>query len=334
MGLRGNLAEFGAVEVFQLLASQGKTGVLRLYRTAKKAAFVFSGGEIVSTWDRSASLTDPLKTHILRKKVLPEHQAMRALRLEARADIPFAEILLREGMIDLPETARLVREQITGEVLEVLEWDQGRFEFTPEHRTKTYGPGCAVKVESVLLEAVRRFDEREPGRPKSPGDGGGPAGQKTAAGRGLREFALHGAILAMLPVAALLLSYVAVPVTPADDREPVFGIRVAQFNREREVRNLRLVLEMYRTLHDRYPKTLADLTNAGLLSGRQVSALRVHEIRYRSLRNGTRYFLHSGSYGPLVRALPASFEPRPLGLPGEGGSYGARTLPTEPPRER
>jgi hypothetical protein len=35
-----------------------------------------------------------------------------------------------------------------------------------------------------------------------------------------------------------------------------------------------------------------------------VSELRDHEIRYRALRGGNRYVLHSGGYGPLVRALP------------------------------
>lgn len=329
MGLRGNLSEFGAVEVFQLLASQQKTGMLRLFRSGARASFAFSRGEIVSTWDRSASHTDPLKTHILRKKALPKHQAMRALRHEARTDIPFVQILLREGMIDLPEAARFVREQITDEVLQILEWDQGRFEFTPEPSAKTYGPGCAVKVESVLLEAVRRFDDRQPAA------GGAPAGSSkgiegaASAVRGLRKYALHGVLLAIVPVAALLLSYVSVPVAPATETEPLLGLRVAQFNREREVRNLRLVLEMYRTLHDRYPTTLGDLMNGGLLSSRQLSALRLHEIRYRSLRNGTRYFLHSGSYGPLVRMLPASAAPRPDGIAGEGERYGARVRPVE-----
>lgn len=306
MGLKGNLSEFGIVEVLQLLAAQGKTGVLRLYRAGTRASFTFSQGSIVSTWDRGASLADPLKTYMLRNKVLPEHQAMKVLRLEARTDLPFAELVLREGLMDLPEMARLVREQITDEVRVALDWKDGRFEFIPEPSVKAYGPGCSVKVESVLLEAVHQIDETPPAETVEPPAVPTPPAEKKAEEppRAARKIFVHGVLLAALPVAALLLSYVVVPVAPAPAEEPVFGVRVAEFNREREVRNLRLVLEMYKTLHDRYPRSLGDLVSGGLLSGDQVTALRAHEIEYRALRAGTRYFLHSSKYGPLVRMLP------------------------------
>ncbi|MFH1681276.1 MAG: hypothetical protein ABIH26_11625, partial [Candidatus Eisenbacteria bacterium] len=54
----------------------------------------------------------------------------------------------------------------------------------------------------------------------------------------------------------------------------------------------------------RYPPTLADLVSAGLLRAGQVADLREHDVRYRALRGGHHYVLHSGGYGPLVRLLP------------------------------
>ena len=309
MALTGNLNDFGAMDVFQLIAGQGKTGILRLYRSGERASFVFSEGKIVSTWDRTATLADPLKTFLLRRKILPERHTMKALRLEARTDIPFAQILLREGMIDLPELQRLVREQIVNEIRGILEWNGGRFEFGPERRAVEYGPGCSIQVENVLLEAARRFDERLSGpENKIPSPDSVPSARDDRAN--WKDGILHGMFLAVLLAAALSVSYVAIPRGGAESATPLFGVRVAEFNMEREVRNLRLVLEMHRTLFDRYPESLTGLIEAGLLSTGQVAELQNREIRYRSLRGGSRYFLHSGIYGPLVRALPSrSFDP-------------------------
>jgi hypothetical protein len=155
-------------------------------------------------------------------------------------------------------------------------------------------------VESLLLQAAHEADERverasapsqpEPAAPSAPSP---------------RHPALPRAVaLALLPALCLLVSYFVAPAQRSPGEGPVLGPRVASFQTQREVRNLRLVLEMYRSLVDRYPETLADLVTAGFLSASQVSELREHEIRYRALRGGNRYVLHSGAYGPLVRALP------------------------------
>ncbi|MBM3319343.1 MAG: DUF4388 domain-containing protein [Candidatus Eisenbacteria bacterium] len=304
MSLRGNLSHFGVPDVLQLLAGQGKTGILRLERPGEKAAFVFAGGEIVSTWDRAFSSTDPLKTYILRTEALPKRHLMRGLRLEPRSELPFAQILVREGVLDLPELARILREQVREQIREVLRWEEGRFEFTQEPSVRAYGPGCAVKVESVLLQAAHEIDEdagREPPEeaPQEPLPVEKPGGRPVA-----RPGFLHALSLLLVPAAAFVLSGFLVPPASRPDDHPPFAARVVAFQTEREIRNLRLVLEMYRSLFERYPATLGDLVHAGLLSPTQVADLRNHDVRYRALRGGGHYVLHSGRYGPLVRLLP------------------------------
>ena len=61
MGLRGDLGDFAAIEVLQLLAAQEKTGVLRLYQGRNRISLVFQAGRIVSTWDRTIQFADPLR---------------------------------------------------------------------------------------------------------------------------------------------------------------------------------------------------------------------------------------------------------------------------------
>ncbi len=306
MSLRGNLVDFPVAEVLQLLAVQEKTGVLRLFGEKERIALVFEKGVIISTWDRGVTSADPLKAFIMERRILPEHMAHKAIRLEARAEYPFVEILLREGMITPVETARLVRDLVHEVVSELLTWRKGRFDFAPESEVIPYGPGCGVKVESVLLEAVRRMDESarlEPKRvfPGIPANLGKVTLNQPISFSG-RSVALHLIILALMPAAAFLLSLLFTP-SPRVTASPLLGDRVATYNSEREIRNVRIVLEMYRVVNDRYPSSLNQLVSEELLSLDRLSELYNHAIRYRPLENGKRYILFSESYKPLASLM-------------------------------
>ena len=244
--------------------------------------------------------------------------------MEARTDFPFAEILVREGMVDPPELSRLVQAQILQEVRSILAWTQGRFEFFPDPSASPYMPGVSVNVETLLLEAARQLDEADAGGDESKREE--PSRLEKLRPSSItprtRRVMAHAALLLLLPALSLLLSRSLFPAPRAAEEEPLFGERVASFHAERELRNLRLLLEMYRALHDRYPDSLGDLVEAKLLGPRRLVMLRNLEISYRSLRGGTRYFLQSGRYGPMVRSLPARAPApiRPVPEPIRSGS--------------
>lgn len=322
MGLRGELNHFSAIEVLQLLAGQKKTGVLRLYQNRKRIGLVFFEGDIISTWDRTITIADPFKEYLLRRKLLPEHQMMKALRLESRTDLPLSEILLRERILDLTALSDMIMNQILEKIREVLGWTQGQFEFFPTTAERKHIPGCQVKVEALLLEAARQYDER-------PLDNGNEAERdrpipvpSLSLSRAARRAISHAALFCVIPVAAWFLSGFLYSNPDIGGEEPLLGERIAEFSMEREVRNLRLLLEMYKALNDRYPDSLAEMTRAGLLSPRQLQNLQSRQLSYRSIRGGRRYFLQSGRYGSLVRALPESI-PLPSSAVPEPILYGS-----------
>ena len=55
MALKGNLETFRLEEILQLIASQRKTGVLKLSSGERGAALCFEEGRVVSTHEGSAS---------------------------------------------------------------------------------------------------------------------------------------------------------------------------------------------------------------------------------------------------------------------------------------
>ncbi|NNE09945.1 MAG: DUF4388 domain-containing protein [Gemmatimonadetes bacterium] len=316
MSLRGNLVDFPMAEVLQLLAVQEKTGILRIYGEKQRLSLVFDRGVIVSTWDRTLTSVDPLKAHIFKKGVLPEHLTLKALKLETRAEYPFVEILLREEMLSPDQVTDLCRELIRSVLMDVLTWEKGRFDFAPEMEVERYGPDCFVKAESILLEAAQKLDEKRAAR-------GFPGlGQTVTINKEIvlsaQTALLHGVGLLAIPFLAFLGSFLLTP-DPVELEKPILGPRVAAFSAEREMRNLRMVLEMYQVVHNRYPMSLIALVDEGLLSVDQLSELRRVEVKYRPLERGTRYILFTPEYFPLAKKLdqesaPAEWhEPEALG---------------------
>ena len=71
MPLQGNLKDFGVAEVMQLLASQEKTGILRLNGDPGRAGLVFESGQIASALDSQLSRQDPFREFLVRREIVP-----------------------------------------------------------------------------------------------------------------------------------------------------------------------------------------------------------------------------------------------------------------------
>ena len=68
MPLKGNLDTFRLEEILQLIASQRKTGVLRLGPADRRAMLVFEEGRIVSTHEPGSREPSSLEASLLRMK--------------------------------------------------------------------------------------------------------------------------------------------------------------------------------------------------------------------------------------------------------------------------
>lgn len=181
MALQGALSDFGFIEVMQLIASQEKTGILRVNGVRSREVLVFENGQVISAWDPRTTSRDPFRDFLLRREIVPRESLSRVQKAEIRSPHSFAEILLRMRVLSHGELQDAFAEHIQEKIDELVAWQRGTFEFLPQESVVRYTTEIGLKPEGLLMEAVRRADEgagtrirpdtilvRLPGAPRPP----------------------------------------------------------------------------------------------------------------------------------------------------------------------
>jgi len=159
MALQGNLRDFSATEILQLLGMQQKTGCLVLERNAERLSIFVKEGRIVSTRVPGMPADDPLLRFLLKIHRLSseQHLGLAAIHKESGRDLE--DLLLNGRYLDVEELTSYLERRIQDDVTHVVLWDSGSYRFDPQHRWDL-PVLIRLGVEGVLIEAARRVDEQ------------------------------------------------------------------------------------------------------------------------------------------------------------------------------
>jgi hypothetical protein len=168
--MKGELGLFSAAEILQLIAVQEKSGVLQVRSKGRTAVLFFDCGKIVSARDRRQSTSDPFLTHLLENGQITMDNLHRIIDVKKQQGGDTVEIMLAEQMADeakVGEWLSIYAQQI---VANMVKWEIGSYEFAatcdgmPDKRL-----GKPLRLEPLLMEALRRKDEVEQIRRFLPG---------------------------------------------------------------------------------------------------------------------------------------------------------------------
>jgi hypothetical protein len=160
MALEGNLRDFSSTEILQLIASQRKTGCLRVEDGVRRRSVYVVDGRIVSTRDGETLADDSLYRFLRRIQRLPDDQLRAIANLKDESGRDLEDLLVQGGYIEAEELERLIERQILDDLLEMIEWSRGTYQFDPERRWPQ--PVLVrLSIEASLIEAARRADERK-----------------------------------------------------------------------------------------------------------------------------------------------------------------------------
>ncbi len=162
MGMKGELGTFNVAEILQFIGSQEKSGVLRLSSKGRTAILCFDGGKIVSVKDRREGMRDPFVSYLLENDILTPQEVSKILELKEKDNRDPCEILLSERLMDEERLADLIERYTQEVVAGIIKWEGGKYEFsgcTDEVPKDTMAR--AMRLEPILMEAVRRKDEVE-----------------------------------------------------------------------------------------------------------------------------------------------------------------------------
>jgi hypothetical protein len=223
MSFSGDLEHIPLIDVIQLLQQSAKSGTLRLTGDRGSCQLGFREGFIVSanhvnTGYRIGSIL--VELGVITREALDLTLAEQALRVPHPP--PLIALLVETGRVKREAAYRGLQTLIELTIVEVLTWTHGRFEldvdqilvsdeyrYFPDH----HAPPPQVSTQSVLMEALRIFDEKKrDGTLNQPPPEGAPDAEETISADDLGLGDVES-LRRRSPSAAAA----AAPVTPRDD---------------------------------------------------------------------------------------------------------------------
>jgi len=160
MALQGNLRDFSATEILQLVASQKKTGCLMMEWNTERAVIYVQEGRIVSTRNRGQQKDDPLLLFLHKVHRLSEEQYRGILTIQRESNRDVEDLLLNGRYLDADELAGYVERQMLDDLTRIVRWEDGSYRFDPHTRWNA-PPVVRLSIEGALIEAARRVDEQK-----------------------------------------------------------------------------------------------------------------------------------------------------------------------------
>lgn len=159
MALQGNLRDFSASEILQLLGTQKKTGCLTLERADQSALVYVLDGRVVSTRAPGLAKNDPLLAFLRGAHRLSDEQQRGILTIQRESARDLEDLLLNGRYLDAEELAGFVERQVLDQLMRLVRWEDGTYRFDPRMRWP-HPPLVRLSIEGILMEVARRSDEQ------------------------------------------------------------------------------------------------------------------------------------------------------------------------------
>ncbi len=160
MALQGNLRDFSAMEILQLVGSQKKSGCLVMEWNTEKVVVWTVEGRIFSTRQPGLSRTDPLAAFLMQVNRLTDEQFRGLLAIQKESGRDFEDLLVNGRYVEAEELAPLIERQIMDDIMRLVRWENGSYRFDPVARWPGE-PVVRLSMEGVMIEAARRMDEQK-----------------------------------------------------------------------------------------------------------------------------------------------------------------------------
>ena len=158
MALKGTISEFAVADIFQLVVSQKKTGVLSLRDKNQVVELHLQEGCILACQDDSRPRDKKLGQLLVRGGFISEEECSHALALQDTKGRRLGELIVAQGLLELATVRSLAEVQVFETVFEVFSWREGEYEFRNQGLVNGQ-TGLRLLGEEVLLEGVRYLDE-------------------------------------------------------------------------------------------------------------------------------------------------------------------------------
>ncbi len=159
MALEGSLRDFGLADILQLIFFQRKTGVLNLEGKLDKIRLLFIDGRIVGAESKRRTEANRLGKVLAKKGLFTEEELQTMLEEQQKSNLRLGNFLVRKGIVKREEIEDIVEGQIKETVIQIFNWKEGTYEFTPQAIPVDKDIPISIDTQHLLMEGLRIVDE-------------------------------------------------------------------------------------------------------------------------------------------------------------------------------
>ncbi len=166
--MQGKITDFSIPDIFQLIASQGKSGSLLIKGTEKESVFLFSDGLIVDLQPDRRDPSGMLGAMLVDAGLITGEQLARILASRERGGKKLGEALVEKGMISGETLARYLSLQIKESLFDILNLKEGEYRFETFAVHVPSWMTTPVRADVLMMEGMQYLDEYPIYREKLP----------------------------------------------------------------------------------------------------------------------------------------------------------------------
>jgi len=166
--MQGKITDFSIPDIFQLVASQRKSGSLLIRDGQKEAVFLFSDGLIVDVQPDKRDPSGLLGSMLVDAGCITQEQLTRILSSRERGGKKLGEALVEKGMLSGEALARYLSLQIKESLFDILRLKEGEYKFEAFAVHPPSWMTTPVRADVLMMEGMQYLDEYPIYREKLP----------------------------------------------------------------------------------------------------------------------------------------------------------------------
>lgn len=155
--LVGDLHSMSLADVFQWISLSNKTGELVMQCESEDSSIMFFEGKIVYAFANNPDFL--MGQLLLQYHKINKTQLIKALGVQKKQKKPLGQVLNELKVLSKSDLEEIVQIQIHQVIYHLLNWEAGFFRF--EEKNVTLNTQTAIASDSLLMEGMRRLDERK-----------------------------------------------------------------------------------------------------------------------------------------------------------------------------
>jgi hypothetical protein len=161
VALEGNLKDFSLADMFRLLASGSKSGVLHVVSGDEEGRVCFKAGEVffASSGDDDGPVGKRLvSAGVISDKQLRQARGLVKIQKKDKADRKLGQVLVDEGYVEARVLETFVRELIADALFDLMRLEEGELRFESGVQSADLDLGLAIPVDTVLQDSEKRLE--------------------------------------------------------------------------------------------------------------------------------------------------------------------------------